>query len=117
MRLRLEEKPLEIGGRVYKLRCNMAVLDALEAAHGGEISAMFTLPPRQGACEIMAAMLNDYAEDMGWEQDWTSKKVSKTFPFSAILEADVMGLFQRALTPEDAVPAPETETPGGDPGN
>lgn len=116
MRLRLEEKPIEIDGRVYKLRCNMAVLDALEEAHDGDLSVMFSMPPRQGASEILAAMLNDYAEDMGWEQDWTPKRVRKTFSIADIMAADVMGLFQRALTIEDAEQAPADGTPG-DQGN
>ena len=64
MSIRLEEKPFELDGKVYMLRCNMAVLDALQDAHGGDFGEVMNLPARQGIVEVLAAMLNDYAEDI-----------------------------------------------------
>lgn len=101
MSIRLEQKPFEIDGRVYQLRCNMAVLDRIETSCGNFAAAM-ELPARTGMAEILAAMLNDYAEDMGWEQDWTAKTVKKKIPYVAILDADVLGMFTRAAIPASA---------------
>lgn len=111
MSIRLEEKPFEIDGRVYKLRCNMAVLDRIEEAHDGNFAAVMELPVREGMAELLAAMLNDYAEDMGWEQDWTARRVKKQVPYKALLEADVIGLFNRAIIPASQQ---EITEPGGD---
>ena len=113
MRLRLEEKPIEIDGRVYKLRCNMAVLDALQEAHGGSFEAFTKLPAREGLSEILAAMLNDYAEDMGWPERWTPKMVRKRCSYAALIDADISGIFWRGMIPQkagvekSAEPAPE----------
>ena len=116
MSLRLEEKRIEVDGKTYVLRCNMAVLDALETAYGS-FQAVMELPVREGQAAILAAMLNDYAEDMGWEQSWTAKKIKKRFPYSGLLELDIMGLFTRAVVPEgQETPAHKTE-PGDDSGN
>lgn len=114
MSIRLEEKPFEIDGRVYRLRCNMAVLDRIEEAHGS-FEAVMQLPMRDGVTEILAAMLNDFAEDKGWPQDWTSKRVKKLMSFRDLLELDVLGIFNRAVVPASA--AVEQDEPGEDPGN
>ena len=120
MSLRLEEKRLEVEGKTYVLRCNMAVLDALETAYGS-FEAVMDLPMTEGLPALLAAMLNDYAEDMGWEQSWNAKKIKKRFPYSGLLDLDIMGLFTRAVVPEsqrggEGAPADKTE-PGDDSGN
>lgn len=123
MSLRLEEKPFELEGKVYTLRCNMAVLDALQEAHDGDFGAVYDLPVREGSAQILAAMLNDYAEDMGWEERWTAKQIKKRLPWAALLELDVIGMFTRATVPglsEKNAEAPAGETgaqPGDDQGN
>ncbi len=113
--LRLEEKPVEFEGRTYILRCNMAVLDALQEAHGGDFAEVMQLSPQQAAPEILAAMLNDYAEDMGWEERWTRRQVAKRVSYAQMLELDVLGLFTRGLVPATAQDA--QAQPGGDGGN
>lgn len=99
MSIRLEEKPFELDGKVYMIRCNMAVLDALQDAHGGDFGEVMNLPARQGIVEVLAAMLNDYAEDMGWPERWTANKLKKRFSYAYLIEADIMGLFTRAVIP------------------
>ena len=120
MSLRLEEKRIEVEGKIYCLRCNMAVLDALEASYGS-FQAVMDLPVREGQAAILAAMLNDYAEDMGWDQTWTARKIKKIFPYAGLLELDIMGLFTRAVVPEDQRDVQETPAdktaPGNDSGN
>lgn len=109
--LRLEEKPVEFEGRTYVLRCNMAVLDALQEAHSGDFGELMKLEPRAAAPEILAAMLNDYAEDMGWEERWTPRQIAKRVSYAHLVELDVIGLFTRGLVPGSAEAQP------GDAGN
>lgn len=120
MSLRLEEKQLEIDGKVYVLRCNMAVLDALEAAYGS-FQAVMDLPMTEGLPALLAAMLNDYAEDMGWEQSWTTRKIKKRYSLAGLLDLGILGMFNRAITPETAdagdAPATDKAEPGDDSGN
>ncbi len=51
----------------------------------------------------------------------TGRKVKKTFPYAALLDLDIMGLFSRAVVPESQRNVQETQTeetaPGDDAGN
>lgn len=105
---RLEEKRVEIDGKTYTLRCNMAVIDALQQAHNGNFGEVLELPMLKGMVEILAAMLNDSAEDEGWEADWTPRKVEKRFSYAELQNLDIMGMFTRAVIPPEAK---ETATP------
>ena len=117
MRLRLEEKRLEIGSRTYVLRCNMAVLDMLEATYG-DFQTFFALPLREAHAAVLAAMLNDYSDDMGWDPEWTARKVKKIFPYAALRDLDLIGMLTRAVTPANAAAEAQTKTePGDDAGN
>ena len=109
--IRLEKKTLEFDGRVWEICCNMAVLDALQEAHGGDFSEVMNLPVMKAPAEILAAMLNDYAEDMGWEIRYTAKHVAKLVPFSALRELDILGMFSRAVIPLGSEPE-AAEDPG-----
>lgn len=103
--LRLEEKTVEIDGKEYVLRCNMAVLEALQEAHEGNFSEVLNMPAMQGMVEIFAAMLTDYAEEKGWET-WTPKKVRKTFSYATLQSLDILGMFTRAVIPPEPNEAP-----------
>lgn len=117
--LRLEEKPFELDGKVYALRCNMCVLDVLQDAHGDDFAVIFDLPARQACAEILAAMLNDYAEDMGWAERWTARQIKKRFSYAYLQELDILGMFTRAVIPlASTEETAETGTePGSDAGN
>lgn len=109
--LRLEELPFELDGKTYMLRCNMAVLDALQEAHGGDFGAVAALPAREGVVEILAAMLNDYAEDMEWPERWTPRQLKKRFSYAQLVDADILGLFWRGTIPQTTQAAqPEDQT-------
>ena len=112
--IRLEEKQIELDGRSWTLRVNMAVLERLQEGNGGDIGALMLKPPHEGLAEILAAMLNDWAEDQGWPEDWTARKVKKHFSLRLLNELDVLGMFRRAMTPAGAEKEPN---PGEDPGN
>ena len=99
--IRLEEKQIVLDGNLYTLHVNMSVLDRLQESNGGEIGPMLKKSVGDAMAEIMAAMLNDSAEDKGWDEEWTAKKVKKTFTLAAMKELDVFGMFARALSPVD----------------
>ena len=72
--LRLEEKPIQIGERTYTLRVNMSVLERIQEECGGQLKDLMQKSMYDGNAITMAAMLNDWAEDQHWEQDWTVKR-------------------------------------------
>ena len=105
MTIKLEEKSIELGGKKYVLHVNMSVLDRLQETCGGEINLLMQKSLNDGMVDIMAAMLNDWCEDQGWEQDWTPRKVKKYFTVAMRRELDVLGMFVRGMTPPGAVNA------------
>ena len=102
--IRLEEVPFEIGGKKYKLRFNMNVLADVQEAYGGNIGAAIRADnPSRTVLILLAAMLNDYADEQGWDEHWTEKKVGRCFgSFQDLPAQTVMGLLKRALTPPDS---------------
>ena len=122
--IKLEEKSIELNGRTYVLRMNMSVLDRILQVCDGEVKNLLEKSVYDSSAITVAAMLNDYAEDQGWDQDWTDRKVKKIFNPAIIKMLDVTGMFYRAMTPEkkaNAAPAvgPKTEDkkPDEDSGN
>ena len=120
MSLKLEEVPFEFEGKTYMLRCNMAVLEEIQDAHGGDLSE--ALDPDhaiKGATEFLAAMLNDYADEQGWPERFTRKQVARKLSFGELangLTAQIMGMVIRSMAVPGtaaAAPAPDAapETP------
>lgn len=107
--IKLEEKQIQIGDRVYTLRVNLSVLERIQVICGGKINDLLKRSLYEGNAITMAAMLNDWAEDQGWEQDWTEKKVKKLFTAKMMNMLDVTGMFFRAMTPEPSTETPKTE--------
>lgn len=99
MTIKLEEKTIELGGKTYVLRVNMSVLDRLQEASGGEIGSLLKRTPNDVMAATMAEMLNDWAEDQGWDEQWTEKKVKKLFSVGMLNILDISGMFFRALSP------------------
>ena len=111
--IRLEEIPFEFDGKTYMLRCNMNVLADVQAAFGGTISgALSGENPTQSVLEFLAAMLNDYADEMGWPERWTAKQIGRKLPMHAVKTLDIMGLVARSITPpaSDAAPVSGPDT-------
>ena len=99
MTIKLEEKTIELCGNTYVLHANMSVLDRVQEQHDGDIAKLMSTPVNQAMAEILSAMLNDWAEDQGWEEEWTVRKVKKYFSAAMLRDLDVIGMFFRALTP------------------
>lgn len=111
MSLKLEQIPYEFEGKTYMLRCNMAVLEDIQEAHGGDLGEALN-PERaiNSAVEFLTAMLNDYADEMGWPERYTVKQVKRKLSFGEIshgLTGRIMGMVIRSIAPPGAA-APET---------
>lgn len=116
MNLRLEELPFEFEGKTYMLRCNMAVLEEIQDAHGGNlIEALDPERAISSALEFLTAMINDYAEDQGWPDRYTRTQVGRRLSFGDLanqVTKEIMGLVIRSMSvPGEAAQAPEPETP------
>lgn len=120
MSLRLEELPYEFEGKTYMLRCNMAVLEEIQEAHGGDLGA--ALDPKKAvksAVEFLTAMINDYADEQGWPERFTRKQVARRISFGELatgLTPQIMGMVMRSMAVPGtaaAAPAPDAapETP------
>lgn len=107
--IRLEEVPFDFNGKTYMLRCNMNVLADVQEAYGGQIGeAMSEERPTKSVMEFLAAMLNDYADEMGWPERYTSRDVGRKLSPNAALSLDIMGLVTRAIAPPKSVSGADT---------
>ena len=78
MDLRLKETPFEINGKTYLLRCNMNVLADVQEAFEGDFKA--ALDPKssiKAVHQFLAAMLNDYADEMGWPDRFNARQLGR----------------------------------------
>ena len=103
MSLKLEQIPYEFEGKTYMLRCNMAVLEDIQEAHGGDLGEALN-PDKaiNSAVEFLTAMLNDYADEQGWPERYTIKQVKRKLSFGEIattLTSQIMGMVIRSMAP------------------
>lgn len=96
--IRLEEKPFELEGKRYTLRCNMAVLEAVEDENG-DLDALLKLSVRDSSLQLLSAMLNDCAEEQGWEERWTPAQLKRKISYAMLLELDLVGMLFRSISP------------------
>ena len=99
--IRLEEKQIELDGKRYTLRCNMAVLERVEEAHG-DMEAVMALTVRQSSREFLAAMLNDDAQQRGLDIVWTTEALKRKLSYAMLTKLDIMGMVFRAISPTGA---------------
>lgn len=103
MDIRLEQMPFEVNGKTYQLRCNMNVLADVQELHGGDfVSALNNGSTMKSALEFLAAMLNDYADEKGWEERFTAKSLGRQFKLHELPIDKIMALVVRSITPESA---------------
>lgn len=108
--IRLEDTPFEFNGKTYLLRCNMNVLADVQDVYGGKIGeAMNGENPTKSVMEFLAAMMNDYADEMGWPERYTGRKIGRKLSPNAIRGLDIMGLVTRAIAPPKPVSGTDTE--------
>lgn len=74
--MKLKTERFEWQGKVYELRCNFNVLADIES-EAGSIGAFLKMGTMKGVLIALAAMLNDYADSMGWEERTSSKELGR----------------------------------------
>lgn len=100
MDIRLEEMPYQFGGKEYKLRCNMNVLADVQEAYDGDFGkALDTKSALKSVLEFLAAMMNDYADEMGWPERFTAKGLGRKLRRDQIPGEEIMGLVVRSIIP------------------
>ena len=99
--IRLEEVPFELDGKTYKLRCNMNVLADVQEAYNGDFTeALKEKNSLKSVLVFLAAMLNDYADEQGWQERFTAKQLGRKYKRFDIPAEKVMGVVIRAITPD-----------------
>ena len=76
--IRLPQETFTFEGKEYILRCNMSVLADIQEANGGTIPDIFDEKKSlNNFLTYLAAMMNDYADEQGWEERFTAKSLGK----------------------------------------
>ena len=102
--IRLEEVPFELDGKAYLLRCNMNVLADVQEAYDGDLTAALSEKNTfKSVLTFLAAMLNDYADEQGWQERYTAKQLGRKFKRFDLPAEKVMGVVIRAITPEKEI--------------
>ena len=97
--IRLKVLPFTLDGRVYLLRCNFNVLADVQAACGGDLLSLLNSPANLATVrEFLPAMLNDYADEMGWPERFTARQLGRMLNFSALPLADIAELIRDGIT-------------------
>ncbi len=109
--IRLEEKPFELNGQRYTLRCNMAVLETIEDAHG-DLESFMALSVTKASLCLLAAMLNEDASERGLTEWWTPDQLKHKISYAMLRDLDLVGMLFRSVTP-----ASSAASPAADPNN
>lgn len=121
--VRMREIPYELDGKRYRLRCNMNVLaDVQEAYDGDFMESLNSKSSMKGILEFLAAMLNDYADEMNWPERFTAKQLGRKLRREEIPGVEIMALVTEAVLPRkkeeaDAEDEAKTEETEGNAGN
>ena len=98
--IRLEQMPFSFDGKVWQLRCNMNVLADVQDSYGGSITdALSGGSPSRSVMEFLAAMLNDYADEMDWPERYTARSLGRKLSPNQVPTVDIMGLVMRSVAP------------------
>lgn len=121
--VRLKTAEFELGGKRWVLRCNNNVLADVQEAFSSMAEALSGRHSMRTALTFLAAMLNDWADEQGWPERFTSRSVGRLLPPARMHELDgvVMPLVVSALsseqaaeTPQATQDAPDVSQPGED---
>lgn len=124
--LQLETIELEIGGQVYPMRCNMAVLERLQNGPGeGEIGRLLEMPSYQVVFEIAAAMIAEACDEDPTLPEIPVERLKKLCAPAALAKAGLFRMFAEAISPAmpergktDTVSGADTKSPEQEnPGN
>lgn len=96
--IRLLEYKMPFEGKEYILRCNMNVLADVQEQNGGFMPEIFDEKRTLSNFLVyLAAMMNDYADEQGWEERFTPKQLGRKISLTdGILIQEVMKLVIRS---------------------
>ncbi len=100
MDIRLPEKKFHYKDRDYILRCNMNVIaDVQEMCDGKLGPALDDHASLKGVLVWLAAMMNDYADEQGWEDytPYTGKTLGREIDFKDVPRKEVLSIVREAL--------------------
>lgn len=103
MDIRIQTMPFDFDGKHFELRCNMNVFADVQEAYGGSILAALRNPSSlKASMTFLAAMLNDYAEDQGWPERYTARKLGRMIGGSSynvkILTTEIGSFVRKSVT-------------------
>lgn len=75
--IRLKEEAMELDGKTFRLRCNFNVLADAQKYYGDFRHLNDGALTFDRARVYLSFMMNDYAEEMGWEQRYTPQKAGR----------------------------------------
>lgn len=95
--LRLKTADVTVGGRTYKISCNMNVLADVQEMYDGNMSKALEDTTANGMRNFLTAMVNDARDSLG-EGPLTAKQVGREISFSDAKKI-VMPLILAAFVP------------------
>lgn len=96
----MREIPFELDGKRYMLRCNMNVLaDVQEEYDGDFMESLNGKKAMKGILVFLAAMLNDFADEMGWPERFTAKQLGRRLHQEEVPGMKIMALVTEAVLP------------------
>lgn len=99
--IRLETMPFEYDGKTYVLRCNMNVLADVQDENDGNIAAALDeRHPVKSVLSFLAAMMNDYADEMHWPERFTARQLGRNLRQKDVPGEAIMRLVISAIIPD-----------------
>lgn len=115
MDIRLKTAKWELDGQAYELRCNMAVLADVQEEYGGKF-ALALAGTVKSYMVILAAMINDSADEQGLDDRYTWRQLARQYGTQADLiriKETIMPLVVSAVTADNGGGAKKTEEKNG----
>lgn len=97
--IRLKTADVTVGGRTYKICCNMNVLADVQEMYDGNMSKALEDTTANGMRNFLTAMVNDARDSLG-EGPLTAKQVGREISFSNAKKT-VMPLILAAFVPSE----------------
>jgi len=87
--IRLKSLPFEYNGKTYHLVCNYNVIADIQEEFGEIPNLLKNNIALKAYPVILSAMLNDYADSMGWSERFTPREVGRTLDFKHLPIEDI----------------------------
>jgi hypothetical protein len=115
--IRLKKITKELDGKPFELCCNFNVLADIQEEYGSLPAALGSKAALKFAASVLAYMMNDYADTMGWEERYTPRQAGRFIsPVASDMGAqvsEITNLVLASIMPLDDEKAEETEEKNG----